>query len=317
MSTRAHEPNRWKLGVAAVLASLLLAACGGGGGGSNAAPIPPIVSPGTPGAPVATNNTAVDGRNWLNFRRAQAGMSVLTQNTIVDKAAQAHSDYQRLNDTITHTETAGKPGFTGAELKDRLIAAGYNFVGESAFGEVISATSSKDGFYMAEELITAIYHRFVIFEPRFEEIGSGSGTTASGYTYFTANFTTNNGYGPGLGNNISAWPFDGQTAVAPNFFSDYEAPDPVPGANEVGYPISVQGDLDAVLTTVSFTVRERGSSTNLPVRLLTRANDGYTPQSAAAIIPLAKLKGNTTYDASFSGTIRGVPVTKNWSFTTK
>ncbi|HEY1043414.1 MAG TPA: CAP domain-containing protein [Telluria sp.] len=317
MSNGAPDPSCWKLTTAAVLASLLLAACGGGGGGSTQTAPQPVVEPGTPGAPVATNNTAVDGRNWINYRRSQAGLSVLTQNAIVDKTAQAHSDYQRLNDTITHTETPGKPGFTGEDLEDRLLAAGFAFVGDSAFGEVISATSSNSGFYMAEELITAIYHRFVIFEPRFEEIGSGSGTTGGGYTYFTANFTANNGYGPGLGTGVSTWPFSGQTGVAPNFLSDYESPDPVPNVNEVGYPVSVQGDLDAVLTTTSFTIRERGAATNLAVRLLTNANDSNTPASAAAIVPLTKLKSNAVYEVSFSGTIRGTPVTRNWSFTTK
>lgn len=317
MNNRAHDPMRWKLTTAAVLASLLLAACGGGG--SSPAPSKPVSEiPGGPGAPAATSNVATDGRNWINYRRAQAGLSVLTQNDIVAKAAQAHSDYQRIHDTITHEETAGKAGFTGANLEARLLAAGYNFVGESAFGEVISATSSNDGFYMAEELVTAIYHRFVIMEPRFEEIGTGSGTTSGGYTYFTANFTTNNGFGPGLGANVTTWPFSGQTGVAPNFFSNLESPDPVPNLNEVGYPISVQGDLDAVLTTSAFTIRERGTSIDLSVRLLTSATDvNIKSKALAAIIPLAKLKSNTTYDVSFSGTIRGTPVTKNWSFTTK
>lgn len=307
--------GRWKASAAALLAGLLLTACGGGG---SSAPAPQPVLPSSPGAPTATNVTAVDGRAWINYRRSQAGLSVLTQNATVDKAAQAHSDYQRLNDTITHTETAGKPGFTGADLKSRLVAAGYVFAGDHAYGEVISATSSSSGFYMAEELITAIYHRFVIFEPRFKEIGTGSGTTSSGYTYFTANFTANNGYGPGVGSNLSTWPFAGQTAVPTNFFSDFESPDPIPNANEVGYPISVQGDLGEALTTSSFTIRERGASSDLAVRLLTRAGgDNNTPESAAAIVPLAKLKANTTYDVSYKGSLRGAAVTKDWSFTTK
>lgn len=319
MSNRTPDQHRWKRALAAALASALLAACGGGGGGPSQSSAPPVVGPDTPGAPVATNNTAVDGRNWINYRRGQAGLSVLTQHPIVDKAAQAHSDYQRLNDKITHTEEVGKPGFTGVDVKARLIAAGYTFAGDSAFGEVISATASNSGFYMAEELVTAIYHRFVIFEPRFEEIGSGSGTTGAGYTYFTVNFTANNGFGPGVGTNLSVWPFAGQTGVAPNFFSDYETPDPVPdpNVNEVGYPVSVQGDLGAVLTTTSFTIRERGAAANLAVRLLTHATDSNTPPPAAAIVPMARLKANTVYDVSFSGTIGGTPVSKNWSFTTK
>jgi hypothetical protein len=64
-------------------------------------------------------------------------------------------------------------------------------------------------------------------------------------------------------------------------------------------------------------VRERGAGADLAVKLLARANDPETPLSAAAIIPLAVLKSNTTYDVTFVGTADAVPVTKTWSFTTK
>jgi hypothetical protein len=98
--------------------------------------------------------------------------------------------------------------------------------------------------------------------------------------------------------------------------SDSESPDPVPNLNEVGYPISVHADISATVTVTRFTVRPRGGA-DLSVRLLARAVDPDTPQSAAAIVPLAKLTAGTTYDVSFSGTVDSVAVTRNWSFTTK
>ena len=67
---------------------------------------------------------------------------------------------------------------------------------------------------MAEELITAIYHRFVIFEPIFKELGSGAATTSAGYTYFTTDFAANNGYGAGI-SGLVVWPYSGQVSVAP------------------------------------------------------------------------------------------------------
>jgi hypothetical protein len=51
-------------------------------------------------------------------------------------------------------------------------------------------------------------------------------------------------------------PANNQTNVPPNFFSDNESPDPVPGQNEVGYPISVHGDSN--VTVQNFTVAARG-----------------------------------------------------------
>lgn len=313
-------------GMAAALScALLLSACGGGGDNSNSSnnSTAPQSSASAalaqvPGAPVATNNTAIDGLNWINFRRTQIGIPPLMRNTSIDRAAQGHSDYLKSNNKVSHDQVSGAAGFTGAQLSDRLNAAGYVFAPtERAYGEVISATSNASGFYMAEELITAIYHRFVMFEPKFKEIGTGAAANASGYIYFTSNFTANNGYGPGMGRgNIATWPGDGQTGVTPNFFSNFEEPDPVDNLNEVGYPISVHADLDAALTVQSFTVRPRGGAP-LNVKLLKLGVDSHTPKSAAAIIPLTVLAARTVYDVNFTGTIDNVPITRNWSFTSK
>lgn len=312
--------KQWQGLAAAILLSSALLACGGGSGGASSGTPPAAIDAlqHVAGAPSYSGNTAVDGMNWINFRRSQAGMPALVHNSIVDIAAQGHSDYQKTNNIVTHVQAADKPGYTGARVIDRLHAAGYYFAGgNSAYGEVISATSGNSGFYMAEELITAIYHRFVIFEPKFKEVGTGAATSASNYSYFTSDFTANGGFGPGLGaGRIVTWPASGQLQVPSNFLSDYESPDPVPDANEVGYPVSVHADLDAALTVRQFTLQPRGGAA-LPVRLLSHGTDGETPVSAAAIVPLAALRSGTTYDASFEGTVGGVPVSRNWSFTTR
>lgn len=314
--------QHWRTTLATLAASVALAACGGGGGADSPTPI--TVSPGAPapqeaGAPALTNNISTDGLNWINYRRAQIGMPVLSRNAVIDNAAQGHSDYQRVNNIVTHDQTAGKQGFTGVALDNRLLQAGYVFNRNAnfAYGEVIAATTSSSGVYMAEELITAIYHRFVIFEPRFKEIGTGSATNATGYVYLTVNFAANNGYGTGIGKgNLATWPTNGQTGVTRNFLSDFEAPDPVPELNEVGYPVSVHADIDVTLVVSTFSMRPRGEA-DITVKVLRRATDPYTPKSAAALVPLAVLRAGTTYDVSFTGTADGVPISKNWSFVTK
>jgi hypothetical protein len=270
------------------------------------------------GTPALTGDIATDGRNWINYRRGQVGMAALAHNNVIDIAALGHSEYQRTNNTVTHEQISGKPGFTGVTELDRLTAAGYVFANTNhAYGEVISATSKQTGAYMAEELITAIYHRFVIFEPVFKEIGTGAATNSSGYSYFTADFASNNGYGPGLApGTVAVWPYDGQTQVPFNFFSDYEAPDPVPNASEVGYPISVHANITSKVTVQSFSVRPRGGA-DLAVRQLSHDVDAETPASGAAIIPLSRLASATTYDVTFAGTVNGTPVARSWSFTTR
>jgi uncharacterized protein YkwD len=341
---------RARMMVAGCVTALALAACGGGGGGGGAidpvpvgnappvapgpavpspnipdplTPAPPVPDtptlPGAPGAPLVTGNIALDGREWLNYRRGLVGMSTLVRSNLIDIAAQGHSDYQRINNTITHDQTPGKEGFTGVDVSARLAAAGYRFntSASRAYGEVISAASNGSGQYMAEELITAIYHRFVIFEPVFKEIGTGAATTAAGYNYFTANFTANDGYGAGLARGqVAVWPFNGQVSVPRNFFSNTESPDPVPDRNEVGYPISVHANIDVTVAVTSFTVRPRGGA-DLAVRLLTNANDTHTGRSSAAIVPLSPLAANTVHDVSFTGTAGGTAVTRTWSFTTR
>ncbi|WP_343732654.1 CAP domain-containing protein [Duganella sp.] len=311
--------QNWRLSVAALLSSALLAACGGGGGDTSAVTGPPTTNPPVtqePGAPTLTGNTATDGYNWFNYRRAQAGLSTLARNARIDTAAQGHSDYQRINRTITHEQTQGLGGFTGVSLTDRLKAAGYVLSGSYSAGEVISATTSGSGFYQAEELITAIYHRFVIFEPVFKEIGTGAATIPGSYTYFTADFAAVNGLsGLGAGRFI-VYPVSNQTGVPANFFSDSESPDPVPNQNEVGYPISVHADSGSLVTVQNFTVTPRGG-TALSTRLLSAAAGTSQTTSAAAIVPLVPLKSATVYDVSFSGTVGGVAVSRSWSFTTK
>jgi uncharacterized protein YkwD len=310
--------HRLKVLLAGCVAAWALASCGGGGGGgSTTAPLVPITQ--DPGAPALTNNVAVDGRNWINFRRAQAGVPTVAENAQIDNAAQGHSEYQRING-ITHTQVLGKQGFTGIDLPARLNAAGWTVPAAGyAIGEVISATNSNNGAFMAEELITAIFHRFIIFQPMFKEIGTGSAATSGGYAYFTADFGARDGWGPGIApGSVVVWPYSGQTAVPPNFFSDQEEPDPVPdpGINQVGYPISVEANLDQVLAVQSFRVRPRGGN-DLNVRLLAPGSSVEVPKYTAAIIPLAPLAAGTTYDVTFVGTANSVPVNRTWSFTTR
>ena len=308
-----------------LLATLHLASCGGGGDSSvAAAPAPTTTSASTaatlsslPGAPQATGNTATDGLNWFNYRRQLLGEQVLTRTATIDTAAQGHSRYQQVNDTITHEQVVGNPGFTGVTTGDRLTAAGYRFTRTSyGFGEVISSTTDASGFNAAEELITAIYHRFAIFEPMFRAAGAGSAVSPSGRTYFTVDLTAD-GLFPALGKtHFLVYPADAQASVPTAFASDNEAPDPVPGRNLVGYPVSIHADLTSVVNVQSFTLRPRNGNL-LAGTILQNSSDSHTPASAAALIPLEVLAAGTTYDAQFTGTVDGAAVSRSWSFTTR
>ena len=311
---------RWKYWITALLSAALLSACGGGDSGDKTS-LNTSTQAGQltqePGAPVLSNNIATDGFNWINYRRSQVGLTPLVRNSLIDTAALGHSNYLNSNSVVVHNQIKGKPGFTGATLYDRLTASGYGVT--SVWGEVIAGVASNSGFYMAENLITAVYHRFLIFEPIFKEGGAGAAVNNSGYAYFTTDLAGNSRYGPGLPTGqIVSYPFSGQTKVATSFSSNEEEPDPVPNQDVVGYPISVHANFDATLSVSAFTVRQRGAGADLTVRLLSKETDAVnTSRSVAAIIPLAPLLAATTYEVSFIGKVNGADVTRSWSFTTR
>jgi uncharacterized protein YkwD len=317
------RPSAW---LASLLTVALMAGCGGGGdggGGNNAANTNANDAPANvfiePGAPQATGDMASDGLNWFNFRRKQMGLAALSRNAQIDTAAQNHSNYQAQNDQITHDELAVRRGFTGVSVLDRLRAAQYSIpVSNYAYGEVISSTPDTNGINAAEDLIAAIYHRFVIFEPKFLEAGAASVTAGSGYTYFTTDFATRSLDSGGLGTGgLVVYPFNNQQNLPTVFFSNQEQPDPVPDRNEVGYPVSVHVDITSVLAVQSFTIRPRGGAV-LATRLLKQETDDEIGEpTVAAIIPLAVLQPQTVYDVHFTGSVDSAPVTLDWSFTTR
>ena len=325
----------------ALSAALILAGCGGGndsssGSGSNGGGA-------TSASPVAQaqSQTAIDALAYFNQVRTSLGLQAVTRNAKLDSAAQAHSDYQAYSDVISHYETEGKQYFTGICLTDdptdshcsstqtsRLEQAGYALPADNyAVGEVISETTSTSGANAASALLTAIYHRFVVLEPMFKEAGVGAATSATGETYFTADFGAV-GLDSGLSfGDVVSYPSAGQTNVSASFSSDSEIPDPVPSKNMVGFPISVQADIIYTLNVTSFTVAPHGGSPLAVQNIWSGQPDSHASASEAAIIPLDPLQPATTYDVQFSGTmvlygqndtvINSTPVTRSWSFTTK
>ncbi len=268
-------------------------------------------------APSVSGDVASDGLTWMNFRRQQAGLAPLTRDPVLDHAAQAHAEYQLLNQRIAHEEDPAKPGFTGFDAPKRLQAAGFPLASSTlADGEVIAATAVADGFAAADGLVTAIYHRYLIFEPRFTSAGAGAATRPGAYSWLTVNMVAPH-QSTGLGSaQLVVWPHPGQRSIRTNFYSNQETPDPVPHHDEVGYPVSVHADFSSVLKVQRFTLRERDGRL-LAVRQLDSDTDRDTPPSAAAIIPLLPLRAGTEYDVEFMGTVDGQSVIRQWSFRTR
>ena len=62
-------------------------------------------------------------------------------------------------------------------------------------------------------------------------------------------------------------------------------------------------------------MRPRGGA-NLQVQVV-ESSANPSQRTAIAIVPLARLASATTYEVSFSGTVNGNPVNRDWSFTTR
>lgn len=342
--------------VSAVLLSFALAACGGSskqasiicGGDSSSRPAPILSAAEISellskelNAPQVTGNMATDGFNWFNFRRKQimGPMFDLTRNGFIYTAAQGHSNYQAVNDVITHDQIPGNLNFTGAFLNDdfsnndplkrtgRLSQAGYNLVPGDVMGEVISRTSNIFGFTAADALIAAIYHRFVIFEPMFMEAGAGNARSSSNSTYFTTDFVGTTKYSRLASGKVVKYPHDNQQQVPTSFDHSTEEPDPFPEEQckgvIVGYPISIHANFTSAIVVTSFTLRQSTTGQDVPVRQLNHITDPgtfdepRTPPSVAAIIPLAPLVTATSYTVQFAGSVDNQPVKLEWSFTTR
>lgn len=249
-----------------------------------------------------------------NLRRGQIGLPALTLNAQIAAAAAGHSAYLATHNLTGHYQSASQypAGFTGTTAGDRLDAAGYPW---RLYGEVISFGPAT-GTTGVESLIEAIYHRFGLFDPGADEAGAGFVTDHPAYgKVLTINLGSQQV--PATGSPagwVGAYPYDGQTGVQIDFYSDQESPDPVAGANRVGYPVSIHVGYGKRLSVSSFTLAT-AAGTNVPVTLLPSTGDSHVPASAAAIIPLSPLTPGQTYRASFSGSTDGAPMTRSWQFT--
>lgn len=306
---------RQAVGVAIIA---FLAACSDGDGGTSTGTSATQLSTQENAGPASSGDVASDGLAWINYRRTQAGLQTVTREAQLDRAAAAHAAYQQLNNLITHDEDPSRPGFTGVTATERLRAAGYPLDTQAqADGEVIAATAEADGFAAAEGLLGAIYHRYLMLEPRFDLAGAGDAHRGGGYYWLNVNFVALRSSAGQPAGRVVVWPLPDQRSVRTRVSSDQETPDPVAGRDTVGYPVSVHAPLGTRLLVSRFTIREQGGQVALKTAQLDSSSDRDTPPSAAAIIPLTRLRSGVLHEVEFAGSVDGVPVERRWSFTTR
>jgi len=109
------------------------------------------------------------GLNYLNTIREKSGLIKLKTNKALQHAAASHANYLIQNQRNGHYEKKGKYAYTGRTPSERLTHAGYasTIVMENVSINTVGQKRSIDN------LLSAIYHRFVFLNFDKDEIGFG------------------------------------------------------------------------------------------------------------------------------------------------
>lgn len=199
--------------------------------GSPALALDPAASLAAPAAP--TSEAAVV---WVNARfREPLAIPALRHEAPLALAAERHAAYYAVNGYSAHSETPGRPGFTGEEPGARCAAAGVGFSRElpggglsvlSGCGEIASSSSALD--HALPLWAATPYHGDALFIAEQFGFGSSSGGAVGNWTWFTE---LPIGFDPVAAVNTPAspvriWPFEGAVEV-PVSWAGGETPDPL------------------------------------------------------------------------------------------
>ncbi|CAN7261388.1 CAP domain-containing protein [Cupriavidus necator] len=271
------------------------------------------------------------GLCYANYRREQVGLPPLAARDPLNTVAQNHTDYMLANATLTHDETSGKPGYTGATPNERVQAAyptnatAEVVAGANRWTSVANAQlsmSPKDA--LVSDLVNAPFHRAALLGSYgsagsgfAERVGpDGSGTSASYYQTIDLADAAKGG----SDNQMVAYPYNGQADV-PASWVNTESPNPAPGyeGKTVGYPISLQ----AINTSLQFDadnfVITDAQGNNVSCLKVDSRSSGLSSAARGLAIctPVAPLASQQRYSVRVTGRLGSQPVDLSWSFTTR
>lgn len=336
--------SRAATAIVALAAGVMVTGCGGGGDDGPAAIGSAAVSTEKPvEQPILTMPTSTytgmhaEAFKRINEARIAAGVSALRQSVELDRAAQAHSDYQVRNNVFGHYEDPAHPLFTGVDHVDRASAQEYS---HQIKVEVISlASPALSGSQHIDLHLNSVYHLHGVLTPTANEVGMGFSTSnTSGRTFgsISTGVTDNRML---TVRNPWMWPAADGVNVPTTFLPASEVPNPLPDvapnlAISVGSPIMYcqRSDSGNRLEISSTSFIEETSKKPEPVWVLKHASalvsnavsaeirsDPNATQSTAHcvfLIPKSPLKPQTRYEVSINAVRNGIPTDTRWSFVT-
>ena len=333
--------------IAALAATLLLAAtlasCGGGDSSSTVAPSPGYqgVVTNPPAVTYLGNNLQVS--NAVTAIRQGAGPGLLIQNTALDTAGGNHAGFLVNNNLLQpgylnvvqaggilggHYENSALGGFTGISPQARATAAGYG----GTVSEIMTF-GALTGTACVDSLGNSVYHLIELISP-FIDVGISFNPGIGGGSVCAILLGVRSDTLGQLPTSPVLYPYDLQTGVPPNYYNSAEVPDPASDLTPpLGHPVAVSlytlanptlSGSDIVIHTFSITPN---AGSPLTVRVLANAGvtsdgpaltvDGVIPRAGfVVLLPIAPLAASTLHSVSFSATVKGQLVSRNWSFTT-
>jgi hypothetical protein len=266
---------------------------------------------------------------------------------MLEKAAQAHSEYMARNRILYIRESSDRPGYTGEWPPDRATAAGYR---TRLLFESVSASSHFR--WERDRLFASIYRRFGFLNMEKDEIGIGVKKGYSTYDLGTGginrlcqnpSYTGPEPYLTGICDNpnkrvkksdfdrvlkdlkrsapsLILWPPRDSRDIPPALYD--ELPDPLPDDAVSGLPISVAFnslDFDTPPQKVKMTLKDREGEVLEALGSLTAENDPahkLTPYQFA-LMPKQRLKWGRNYYVELRYRYGGRLYHKAWCFSTR
>ena len=225
-----------------------------------------------PGFAQSLSSETSDALDYLNELRRQTGLIPFSSDNILQNAAQGHAEYLVMNKRWGHGQSRSHRGYTGDTPLQRMLNAGYasrhNSENVSSHSGRATAKKSING------LMSAIYHRFGFLSFDYDEIGIGYANDGQFHSYVYNMGNTNKAtlcsakpemvtgsyvykvcsderrqipkdvFKAALTDvqaknaQVVLWPADNGVGIPPAFYD--ESPDPLPGYDVSGYPVSVQ-----------------------------------------------------------------------------
>ncbi|WP_420226513.1 CAP domain-containing protein [Pigmentiphaga litoralis] len=331
-------------GIAAMAAGMVVAGCGGGGdegpapGGSAAVSTEKPVEQPILTMPTSTyTGMHAEAFKRINEARIAAGVSALKQSVELDRAAQAHSDYQVRNNVFGHEQSSGQPLFTGVDYIQRARQQAYLNLPQT---EVLARIgSTRSGANHINSHLNSVYHLAAILTPNANELGIGFAVESGGAPSVISSITigTSDRRLPPVIEPWT-WPVKDATDVPTTFVPYSETPNPLPDVAsnysiQVGPPIMY---CTRVIRTVGMQVDFSGlndvaRARVVPGWILKHSSTQVTAPSGTDVrndsnlikaphcvfvIPKEPLQKGTQYELTLKVVYEGRSSQTRWSFTT-